>query len=197
MQLVLEPLEGVKSRGIATQMPATIYGYSAGEGGEARGREGDEKRAMEVRRDGEDRREEAAGERKQEEREERAFYLVHSSQTTTRSNSRYREANEKYYTVRLQAWNCSCASFAFSAFPGPSSSESFSYEDDAAGEQRLGKEGEWEFGGLSADGKDGGAVPACKHLLACVLVERWPALRESVKERVVGTEECAGLGAGF
>lgn len=56
----------------------------------------------------------------------------------------------------------------------------------------------WEFGGLSADGRDGGAdgsnVPCCKHLLACVLAERWDAvLGGYVEERLVGREEGAGL----
>lgn len=46
----------------------------------------------------------------------------------------------------------------------------------------------WEFGGLSVDGResDGSGVPCCKHLLACVLVERWPAvLGGYAKERSV------------
>lgn len=56
----------------------------------------------------------------------------------------------------------------------------------------------WEFGGLSTDGKDGGAddrsVPCCKHLLACVLAERWEAvLGGYVEERLVSREEGAGL----
>jgi len=36
-------------------------------------------------------------------------------------------------------------------------------------------------------------VPLCKHLLACVLVERW----RGVEERVVGREEMAGWAAGW
>lgn len=56
----------------------------------------------------------------------------------------------------------------------------------------------WEFGGLSADGRDGGGggggVPCCKHLLACVLTERWDAvLGAYVEERLVSREEGAGL----
>lgn len=56
-----------------------------------------------------------------------------------------------------------------------------------------GEEAKWEFGGLSADGREGGAVPVCKHLLACVLGERWGVLKGYVKERSVGREEMAGL----
>lgn len=57
----------------------------------------------------------------------------------------------------------------------------------------------WEFGGASLDGKgpNGGAVPACKHLLVAVLAEHWSTLGGMVMERWVGREEMAGLGAGF
>lgn len=57
------------------------------------------------------------------------------------------------------------------------------------------KEQEWEVGGLSVDGLDGGSVPVCKHLLACVLGEWWGGvLGRYVKEREVGREEMAGFG---
>lgn len=57
-------------------------------------------------------------------------------------------------------------------------------------------EAKWQFGGRSFDGIDGGGVPCCKHLLACVLVDRWgEVLGEYAKERTVGKEEMAGLGA--
>jgi hypothetical protein len=58
------------------------------------------------------------------------------------------------------------------------------------------RETEWEFGGLSLDGVEGaeGGVPVCKHLLACLLGERWGILAGYVKEKVVNREEMAGLG---
>lgn len=62
---------------------------------------------------------------------------------------------------------------------------------------------EKSFGGLSfnglrdGDGEPDGAVPCCKHLLACLLAERWEGvLGGFVKEKRVGREEMAGLGAG-
>lgn len=67
------------------------------------------------------------------------------------------------------------------------------------------KEEAWEFGGLSIDGRGGGGggpgseggdggVPCCKHLLACVLAEKWnTVLGGYMEERVVGREEAAGL----
>ncbi|KAL2066467.1 hypothetical protein VTL71DRAFT_2538 [Oculimacula yallundae] len=126
------------------------------------------------------------------------------------------------YTVRLEAWNCSCAAFAFASFPVESvyprvsawdlvsdsqrdHVEGGEEEEGGIGTRRRGVEGErgedeeWEFGGLSRDGKGsgtggGGGVPCCKHLLACILGERWDLLRGYVKERIVGQEEMAGLG---
>jgi hypothetical protein len=60
---------------------------------------------------------------------------------------------------------------------------------------------EWTFGGASLDGSAAGAgagagegVPVCKHLLACLLAERWSvALGRYVVERRVGREEMAGI----
>lgn len=123
-----------------------------------------------------------------------SIYLVQSSQSTSRHR------HQKSYTIRLHAWNCTCASFIFSAFP-PSSSSSAAPTISPPllhPPQNLEEDfGKWEFGGASLDGKDGGAVPACKHLLAVVLADRWSALRKMVQERWVGREEMAGLGAGF
>ncbi|KAI0392564.1 hypothetical protein F5Y17DRAFT_356890 [Xylariaceae sp. FL0594] len=74
----------------------------------------------------------------------------------------------------------------------------------------------WQFGGLSTDGTHSnahplnqndevmqgeggggggsGGVPCCKHLLACVLAERWDAvLGGYMEERIVSREEAAGL----
>jgi hypothetical protein len=67
--------------------------------------------------------------------------------------------------------------------------------DEEENEKRGGEEKEWEFGGFSADGVDGGSVPICNHLLACLLAERWEGVLGSyVKEREVGREEMAGIG---
>jgi len=56
--------------------------------------------------------------------------------------------------------------------------------------------GGMSFDGMDlGDGKDGG-VAMCKHLLACLLVERWGGvLGGYLKERKVGRNEMAGLGA--
>lgn len=80
-----------------------------------------------------------------------------------------------------------------------------SMELEDGGEEGEGEEG-WEFGGMSSDGvgalhggegdegRGGNVPPCCKHLLACVLAERWAVgLGGYVNERVVSREEMAGI----
>ncbi|KAL5325942.1 hypothetical protein ACEPPN_007077 [Leptodophora sp. 'Broadleaf-Isolate-01'] len=160
---------------------------------------------------------------------------LHQVRSSQPPKSRFRDASSSsvsglsgsnIYTVRLEAWNCSCAAFAFASFPAVSVYPlreraawdldlNLSWNDEdvrmdgfeagldhgrvggSNGSERGGEgdgEEKWEFGGLSMDGRDGGGLPCCKHLLACVLGERWDVLRGYVDERVVGREEMAGLG---
>ncbi|KAK7920554.1 hypothetical protein PG985_008576 [Apiospora marii] len=166
------------------------------------------------------------------------FYLVRSAQQPSRRGRRAVEALAEggggagpTYVVQTRAWNCSCAAFAFSAFPAegdapvyrihPSSSSSRRRRDDApcgrypdkrrqqGHENEKGKDDAWDFGSMSRDGlvpaEDGdgvvvgtGGVPCCKHLLACVLAERWQGVMGGyVAEREVVKEEAAGLVAGI
>ncbi|CZR53964.1 uncharacterized protein PAC_03847 [Phialocephala subalpina] len=129
------------------------------------------------------------------------MYLVRSSQPT---KGRYAAGIGTVYHVHVESWNCSCAAFAFAAFPASSYNVPWNLEQDSRQDYEMGmeeekEEEEWEFGGLSRDGKDGGdggGVPVCKHLLACVLGERWSEVLGSyVKEKVVSREEMAGYGA--
>ena len=62
------------------------------------------------------------------------------------------------------------------------------------GEQREQQGGEWVFGGV----RRGRMVPpVCKHLLACVLVDRVQLFRGLVEDKVVSREELAGWCAGW
>lgn len=140
------------------------------------------------------------------------FHLVRSAQQPTRRGRRPAlddAGSGPTYVVCTQAWSCDCAAFAFGAFPAGEDRAATGYQirpaDDYsrgpsslldAETQSLGGAHGWEFGGLSLDGRQegGGTPPCCKHLLACVLAERWGgALGDYVQERKVGREEAAGL----
>ncbi|MCJ1404389.1 hypothetical protein MMC11_007614 [Xylographa trunciseda] len=117
-------------------------------------------------------------------------YYVRSAQPT-RATSRYQNVpgSATSYEVRLDAWNCSCAAFTFSAFTGVGVSS----QGRENGIGMTEEEEPW-FGSLLR-GDD--SMPVCKHLLACVLVEKCAQFRGFVEERIVGKEEAAGWGAGW
>ncbi|MCJ1307216.1 hypothetical protein MMC25_000862 [Agyrium rufum] len=102
------------------------------------------------------------------------------------------------YEVRLQAWNCSCPAFTFSVVNLINEEQQRGRKAKGVsegGQERTEGKGEgWRFGGLS---RGEGAVPICKHLLACVLVERCALLRGCAEERTVSVEEAAGWAAGW
>jgi hypothetical protein len=94
------------------------------------------------------------------------------------------------YLVRLTAWNCTCAAFAFAAFPTQPRQEA-SEQQDEVNTQHAESESTWAFGGVSLDD---GEIPCCKHLLVCLLVERWGTVLGSyIVERTVCREEMAGI----
>lgn len=115
------------------------------------------------------------------------IFLVRSLATTISRRTRDFSLSSKRYVVHLGTWNCSCASFTLDAFPGhytptvdeaqPSSSE----------------EGVWSFGGTSMD-PGGDTPPCCKHLLACLLVDKWSGmLGMYVENRAISREDMAGI----
>lgn len=150
---------------------------------------------------------------------QKPLYQVRSSQPSKWHSSRSacgagagtahaHAAAENTYAVHLDAWNCSCAAFTFAAFPAsiststststslassyfPWDSEVSPDEEHPIPEQREKEQEEtWRYGGWTKTSH----VPICKHLLACLLVERWgDVLGTCVRERVVGREEMGGL----
>ncbi len=133
-------------------------------------------------------------------RERESTYLVQSSQPPKSRFVSQSGAGTAAYIVHPTAWNCSCAAFAFSAFPSTTPTTLPPWDlDDADGDPVVGGDegevGEWEFGGRSFDGKgnDEEGVAVCKHILAVVLGDRWDVLGSFVRERVVGREEMAGI----
>ena len=151
----------------------------------------------------------------------RAIYYVKSNAHHRDGRSRYSrggDAGVTSYEVRTKAWNCTCAAFAFSAFNRPDTpiyESSYDCEADEGHDPMVnedngnddgmldvpehhndagGKQGDWRWGGLMLGD---GEVPLCKHLLACVLTERWDVARKMIDEREVGREEISGWTAGW
>ncbi|KAF2855256.1 hypothetical protein T440DRAFT_441272 [Plenodomus tracheiphilus IPT5] len=148
-------------------------------------------------------------------RPHRTIYYVRSAQTRSTRFSTSIDTTSSY-EVRLHAWTCSCPAFTFSAFPAvsapplpstspplphiptsPSKVKAYpilSLSRHAETSAQGGKEA-WVFGGVALDH---GMPPVCKHLLACVLVERCKGLFAGfVEEKGVCVEEAAGWAAGW
>lgn len=120
-------------------------------------------------------------------------FIVKSIATTLTRRTRDMAASSQRYIVHLGPWNCSCASFTFESFPIitppalPQRDVSLvQCEDDMSA---------WLFGGAILDDvASTGDVPCCKHLLACLMVERWPGMMgDYANERTVTKEEMAGI----
>ncbi|GAM86083.1 hypothetical protein ANO11243_040930 [Dothideomycetidae sp. 11243] len=106
------------------------------------------------------------------------------------------------YLVRTGAWHCSCPAFAFELFPSGTASTTSSAAGTSAtlagNETSRFGDGRLEPEEDIARGLDGADVPLCKHLLACVLVERCPGVfAHAVGGRTVSREEWVGWCAGW
>lgn len=128
-------------------------------------------------------------------------YYVRSSQRGRHHAASRRDVVGTSYEVRTRAWNCTCPAFALAAFAGRSprglsrdnderlecleSGQEWNDDDNTGCDERL--------GGLALAGD----VPICKHLLACVLVERGRGLDEYVETTAMGKAEMAGWAAGW
>lgn len=142
------------------------------------------------------------------------LYVVQSlASTLTRPRGREPASASRTYAVHLDAWSCSYAGFALEAFaryalpaaafplsepraspPSTLLPPTLEAPDVALDSQRL------SFGGFSTDGLPGFLedVPCCKHLLACLLAEAWPALLSNgVDDSIVTKREVAGTAAGI
>jgi hypothetical protein len=108
---------------------------------------------------------------------------------------------EKGYEVRLHAWNCTCPTFALSAFRDLASrlDHSTEHHSPAAMLRDRDDTAVYPFGGTLTCDRDRGSPPVCKHALACVLFARCPGLfgADGDGKRVVSMEELAGWCAGW
>lgn len=112
------------------------------------------------------------------------LYVVKSMASTLKRRQQ-RDLASRSYVVRLGAWNCTCASFTLDAFPPVP-------RRTVAGSENEGQD-RWQSGGLSLDGLSESA-PCCKHLLACLLAERWETLQDNrVTTRYISRDELAGI----
>ncbi|KAB2099180.1 hypothetical protein AG0111_0g12536 [Alternaria gaisen] len=150
------------------------------------------------------------------------IYYVRSAQQQRSSRFATSYDTTTYYQVRLRAWNCSCPAFAFSAFPATTVTTRHVENEETAAEAAIvhtplhnhptthqevdnskdsnsddsNADKKWMFGGISLEKET--PPPVCKHLLACVFVERCKGLFGGfVEDREVDVEEAAGWAAGW
>ncbi|KAE8378727.1 hypothetical protein BDV26DRAFT_261097 [Aspergillus bertholletiae] len=117
--------------------------------------------------------------------------------------SHHLNADQKGYEVRLQAWNCTCPTFTFATFRdlGPELAGDDPYRGDTSRSQHVSGVRCYPFGGSLTRRPMKWSHPVCKHLLACVLAARCPALSgpsaNNFGRSVVSVQELAGLCAGW
>ena len=119
--------------------------------------------------------------------------VVHYVRSAQPPSNRHRSAMTQHttsYEVRLTSWSCSCPALAFAAFPADPASAALPSTGQLA---HTSPGANWIFGGLTL----GTDMPVCKHLLACVLVERCELFSSFAEEREVSVEELAGWAAGW
>jgi hypothetical protein len=104
---------------------------------------------------------------------------------------------EKGYEVRLQAWNCSCPTFALSAYRDPPVPEHEHPDTDTETQPNPEEQVTYPFGGILARGTARHTPPVCKHILACILHARCPDLFGGGDSMSVSVEELAGWCAGW
>jgi hypothetical protein len=119
------------------------------------------------------------------------YYVRSAQQRSSRYGTSYDSTTS--YEVRIRAWNCSCPAFAFAAFPSTHPERpvpEITMEDTF----KEVMEDVSDFGGFSLGDE---MPPVCKHLLACVLIERCDLFRDFVEEKEISVNEAAGWAAGW
>ncbi|KAG4300677.1 hypothetical protein PCANB_003027 [Pneumocystis canis] len=106
--------------------------------------------------------------------QQRIYYVFEAVENSNTINIPS-DTQKHQYEVRMFAWHCSCSEFAFSAF----NNDYHIIWNQAA----TVLNGFW--GGCIL----GHPIPVCKHLLACVLVERATWMRQYIAERQISKKE--------
>lgn len=116
------------------------------------------------------------------------MYSVQSAASTTSRRGRHMLQASKTYAVHLDAWSCSCGTFALDAYSN--------HDVTNNADQLKNSTSSEGFGYLGLDGRLGlrGDFPCCKHLLACLLAEKWRgAPRGHVEDKYITKEELAAI----
>lgn len=151
--------------------------------------------AKEIEEEGEEfGEEEEGGTRKTEKRAAAAVYYVRSSQNAYRSRARGDAEMAHHYEVRLRGWSCTCPAFTFASFASLENNDAVRESRNHCYEDEIVNTGEFFGGLLMGEGRD---VPVCKHLLACLLVERGGGFDGFAEEIEVAGDELAGWAAGW
>lgn len=122
------------------------------------------------------------------------MYSVQSAASTaSRGRRRHIPQASKSYAVHLDAWSCNCGGFALDAYSN--------YDVTSINEQLQGSSiSPGGFGSLGMDARLGlqEDFPCCKHLLACLLAEKWRGVpRGHVEDRYITKEELAAIIGGL
>lgn len=137
----------------------------------------------------------------QELRGRAVVYYVRSSQRVRHHAASRHDVVGTSYEVRTRAWNCTCPALALATFAGHGASE-FNNRDGDGKSEHFGCEQECDDDGARCKERLGGLglgsdFHVCKHLLACVLVERCGGLEEYVETTAVERTEMAGRATGW
>ncbi|KAL7944547.1 hypothetical protein V8C42DRAFT_325138 [Trichoderma barbatum] len=95
------------------------------------------------------------------------IYTVQSAASTTSRRKRHAPKPAKVYAVHLDAWGCSCGGFAIDAYSN--------YDATNTSENLQSSTPPKWFGTLELDRRLASQedFTCCKHLLACLLAEKW------------------------
>ncbi|KAK1253913.1 hypothetical protein MKX07_001990 [Trichoderma sp. CBMAI-0711] len=115
------------------------------------------------------------------------MYTVQSAASSNTSRrKRHTPLRNKTYAVHLDAWNCSCGGFALDAY-------SHYYDPDNQNQQSVQRSASplLRLGSLEMASPDD--FPCCKHLLACLLAEKWKTYGGHGRDKHTTKEELAAM----
>ncbi|KAH8130760.1 hypothetical protein LI328DRAFT_21479 [Trichoderma asperelloides] len=116
-----------------------------------------------------------------------------AASAASRGRRRLTPQASKSYAVHIDAWSCNCDAFALDAY----SNYDMTGSTEQLQEPRISS---GDFGSLVMDARLGlqEDFPCCKHLLACLLAEKWRGTpRGHVEDKYITKEELAAIIGGL